>query len=62
MASERHRKALKHQRGSLIKSRVKTKQQKKGHYGVLQKTTKHNLLFLAVLFIEVPRDHQEVEF
>lgn len=59
MAFERHKKALKHRRDVLIKSRVKTKQQQnKGHYVVLQKTKKHNLLFLAVLFIEVPRDQQ----
>lgn len=62
MAFGRHKKVLKHQRDGLIKSRVKTKQQqKKGHYVVLQKTKKHNLLFLAVLFMEVPSD-QQVEF
>lgn len=49
---ERHKNAPEHLVGGLLKSKVKTK--KRTLYVTLLKPRNHNLLFLLVLFMEMP--------
>lgn len=59
-AFERNKIAPEHLGGGLLKSNVKIKM--RTLCVMLLKIRNHNLLFLLVLFMEVPRGQQEVEF
>lgn len=59
-AFERHKNATEHLGGILLKSKVNTKM--RTPYVMLLKTRNNNLLILLVLFMEMPRCQQEVEF